>query len=145
MKKEEYPKPAYTADNVIVKNYKVLLIKRKNDPFKNCWALPGGYVNENETGLMAAIREAKEEINVDLSKLNPEFIGIYDAPNRDPRGWVISAAYGWDCSDIEVTYKAGDDAKEAKWFDLSEVDKMELAFDHNNIIKQCQYFKQYFK
>ena len=101
MLKSEYPRPAYTADNLIIlvpddvdEYQKILLIKRSNDPFKDCWALPGGYVNLGETSEDAARREALEETGLKLPGL-PQLVGVFDEPDRDPRGWVVSAAYAW--------------------------------------------------
>lgn len=145
LEKKDYPKPAYTADNLIILipdelkvNEKILLIKRLNDPFKDCWALPGGYVNPDETSSEAARREAKEETNVDLPGL-PKLIGIFDKPGRDPRGWVISAAYRWYVPQyFYSSFQAGDDAKEAQWFSLHDLPE-NMAFDHLEIIKKYLY------
>ena len=99
MLKSEYPRPAYTADNLIIlvpddvdEYQKILLIKRSNDPFKDCWALPGGYVNLGETSEDAARREALEETGLKLPGL-PQLVGVFDEPDRDPRGWEIGRAH----------------------------------------------------
>lgn len=140
--KKDYPKPSYTADNIIVSvpsddsNIpEILLIKRGNDPFKGCWAIPGGFVNEGETGEQAARREGKEEIGIDLPGI-PKFIGIYDRPGRDPRGWVIAGAWLWNIPhNLKELIKAGDDAAEARWFPVNDLP--ELAFDHAKIINDA--------
>lgn len=110
----------------------ILLIKRKNNPFKDCWALPGGFVDENEDLELAAKRELKEETNVDVQDLRQ--IGAFGKPGRDPRGHMVSVAYSavLNCSQ-EI--KAFDDAKEVKWFTINELPK--LAFDHKEIINKA--------
>jgi len=141
MLKSEYPRPAYTADNLIflvpddVDDYqKILLIKRSNDPFKDHWALPGGYVNLGETSEEAARREALEETGLKLPGL-PHLVGIFDDPNRDPRGWVVSAAYAWYLPEMLLQFvQAGDDAKDAQWFSVNDLPN--LAFDHLQIINK---------
>lgn len=143
MKKDEYPRPAYTADNVIILIpdnedvlEEILLIKRGNEPFLNGWALPGGYVNLGETSEIAARREAKEEIGIELGGL-PQLVGVFDVPGRDPRGWTVTVVYKWYLPYFRKNEVfAGDDAKEAKWFKLDEIPK-DLAFDHLEIIRKA--------
>ena len=121
-----------TVDIVIFNNDNVLLIKRKNDPFKDCWAFPGGYVDEGETFEEAAIRELKEETCLSIKNLM--FVGIQDAVDRDPRGRVIGISFSAMCNDITEA-KASDDAKELAWFNIDDVyrKKIPLAFDHRDI------------
>ena len=134
-----FPRPSVTVDCVIFgtngpsEELRVLLIKRKNPPFKDYWALPGGFVNMDETSMSAAIRELKEETGVNLSAAGPiHFVGIFDAPERDPRGRVISHAYSAALNMSSVHPVAADDAKEVGWFNISQIS--EIAFDHNKII-----------
>lgn len=127
--KNEYPKPSLTVDVIVVHDNEVLLIKRLNDPFKDSWALPGGYVDEGEDIIEAAARELSEETNIKDLPLNQ--MGTYGKPGRDPRGWVVSVAY-WSKLETKPAFKAGDDAKEAKWFPLAELPN--LAFDHKEIL-----------
>ena len=136
---QDYPRPALTADVVAFARNSagqyqimhVLLVKRENEPFKDCWALPGGFVNEHEPPIEAAKRECREETNAECEEL--EQIGAFSDPDRDPRGWVVSVAF-WTMfhSTAEVELRPADDAKEAKWFPLTDLP--DLAFDHDKII-----------
>ncbi len=107
----------------------ILLIKRKNEPFKDCWALPGGFVDENEDLKVAAIRELHEETQIEIENL--EQLKAFGKPFRDPRSHVVSIAYTGFVSP-ETNAIASDDAKEAKWFSVNDLPK--LAFDHDEII-----------
>lgn len=115
--------------------FHVLLIQRKNPPFQNQWALPGGFVEENEKIIKACQRELHEETGllVEIQKLN--FVDVFDAIQRDPRGRTISVAY--TCLADELTsIEAKDDAANAKWFKLENA--KELAFDHDQIIAKAK-------
>jgi 8-oxo-dGTP diphosphatase len=121
-----------TVDVVLIKDTnpkQLLLIKRKNEPFKDCWALPGGFVDENEDLEIAAKRELEEETQVKISELIQ--IGAYGKPFRDPRSHVVSIAYFGTVNESTIA-KASDDAKEVNWFTINNLP--ELAFDHINII-----------
>ena len=128
---------AVTVDSVIFKDVdsstKLLLIKRKNDPYKNSWALPGGFLEATESLEEGAKRELKEETGVEIEDLVQ--LNTYGAVDRDPRGRTISIAF------VGILYKkrqikAGDDAKEVNWFNLDELP--DLAFDHSKIIKDAK-------
>ena len=132
----DYPMPALTADVVMFyKNgsepMEVLLIKRKHDPYAGCWALPGGFMNIDETNHNAAVRELKEETDIMPHSLEP--IGLFDAIDRDPRGRIITFAY-WATTDSKQV-KAGDDAGEARWFKMTDLPK--LGFDHEIILSRA--------
>jgi 8-oxo-dGTP diphosphatase len=114
-------------DIIAVKAGKIALIKRKADPFKGYYALPGGGVDPHETVEEAALRELKEETNLD-GKIDC-LVGFYDSPDRDPRH-AITFAY---VVSAEGELKAADDATEAEWFDLENLPP--LAFDHAKIIE----------
>lgn len=124
-------KPRVAVDFIIKFDEGIVLIKRKN--FPEGWAIPGGMVDYGETVEEAAVREAKEETNLDIEIEG--LLGVYSEPNRDSRWHTISAAFV--CRG-KGQLKAGDDAKEAKVFKLDEIP--ELAFDHNKIIED---FKEY--
>ncbi len=123
-------KPSITVDGVIIKDGKILLIKRKNEPFKGAWALPGGFVEYGETVEKAVLREVKEETGMD-AKIK-KLVGVYSDPARDPRGHTISIVF---LLEAEGRSKAGSDAKEAKFFDLNDLPS--LAFDHKKIIEDA--------
>ena len=121
-----------TVDAVIFKKglqTEVLLIKRGREPFKDHWAIPGGFVDENEDLLTAANRELEEETGLKDIKL--EQLYTFGAPNRDPRGHMISVAY-WGIAPNNTQAVANDDAAEAEWFSINHLPL--LAFDHSQII-----------
>lgn len=129
------PRPAFTVDIVILTDHNpkaVLLIQRARPPFKDRWALPGGYVEDGETAANAAVRELHEETGVSSAEL--AFLGLYDAPGRDPRGWTISAAFMSELSE-EIEVLGGDDAQQARWFPIQQLPP--LAFDHASILSDA--------
>ena len=128
----EYKKPSITVDGAIVKNNSILLIKRKNNPYKNCWALPGGFVEYGERTEDAVIREINEETG--LKTCIKKLIGVYSDPNRDPRGHTISVVYLLKITGGEL--KSGDDAADAEFFDFNSLPK--LSFDHDIIISDIR-------
>ena len=110
----------------------VLLIRRGWDPFAGYWALPGGYVDDGETFLDAAVRELTEETGIaDIALL--EQVGVWDDPDRDPRGRVVSMAFTALLPSMPAP-TAGDDAREARWLPLTEASSTRLAFDHVLIV-----------
>ena len=89
---KNYKIPSLTTDIFIFDdNTNFILIKRKNDPFKNYWALPGGFVEYGESVETAAIREAKEETSIDVELI--DLVNVYSKPDRDPHGHTITIAY----------------------------------------------------
>ncbi len=118
----KYAKPSVTADMVIfargseAEHLEVLLIQRGRPPFRGQYALPGGFVNPDESVDDAAARELKEETGVDCGCL--EQLRTFSTPGRDPRRWVITCAYLALVEKSEITVKAGDDAKAAEWFSV---------------------------
>ncbi|AEH06140.1 NUDIX domain-containing protein [Methanothermococcus okinawensis] len=127
----KYKSPSLTVDGIVQIDDKILLIKRKNPPFKDFWAFPGGFVEYGETTENAVIREVQEETS--LKTRIKHLLGVYSDPNRDPRGHTVSVVYVLE--PIEGTIKGADDAKEAKLFKIEEVKNLNLAFDHKKIFE----------
>jgi len=127
---------AVTVDAVIFyrksKILNVLLIKRKNEPFRNQWALPGGFLEENETLEEGVKRELEEETGLKLEKIQQ--VGAFGTPGRDPRGRIISIAF-LGLIGAEAKVRASDDAVDVKWFSLNDLP--DLAFDHRKIISEA--------
>lgn len=131
----KYPRPAVTADCVVISKEsepKVLLIQRGNEPYKGCWAFPGGFMDMDETTEQCAIRELEEETGLKVSSLQQ--IGAYSKVDRDPRGRTVTVAY-LARVDASVAVVAQDDAAKAKWFPLSALPS--LAFDHEEIMRDA--------
>lgn len=133
----DHPRPAVTVDIILFAfqndELSVLLIKRRNDPFRDKWALPGGFVGEDEDLYDAALRELREETNV--TNVYLEQLYTFGAPDRDPRTRVITVAYFALLSMDEVAQQhvhGGSDAGEARWWNI--YDLPELAFDHKRIL-----------
>ena len=128
----EYPRPAVTADCIVITKEadpKVLLIERGAEPFKGCWALPGGFMNMDETTEQCAFRELEEETGLKIGEVHQ--IGAYSRVDRDPRGRTITVAY-LAVVDAPIAVIGQDDAAKAQWFPLSALP--ELAFDHDEIM-----------
>ncbi len=138
-KKKDYPKPNVTADIIITReDNKLLLIKRLRNPFKDFWALPGGFIEVGfETIEECAVREAHEETNLAIKLA--ELVGIWSEPQRDPRGHTITCVFKTRSISIaESQYaKPKDDASDILWINPydPEFEKLNLAFDHLEIIK----------
>jgi 8-oxo-dGTP diphosphatase len=132
---EEFARPALTVDVVLLAGEaprRVLLIARRLPPYAGEWALPGGFVDEGETVVVAAGRELLEETGVEVSGLR--LLGVYDTPGRDPRGWSVSVVYVLSVAS-ELEARAGDDAGDARWFASDELPA--LAFDHKLIVEDA--------
>jgi 8-oxo-dGTP diphosphatase len=121
-------------DGIVVYGDRLVFIRRRNEPYKNMLALPGGFVEEGETTEQAIVREVKEETGLEAEIL--KLIGVYSNPHRDPRGPVVSVCYALRATGI---YRASTDASEVILLRLNEVPA--LAFDHNAMIgdaeKEC--------
>ena len=131
----KYPRPAVTADCVVItkeEQPKVLLIQRGADPYKGCWAFPGGFMNMDETTEQCAIRELEEETGLRVSNVHQ--IGAYSKVDRDPRGRTITVAY-LAIIDKPVQVTGQDDAAKAEWFPVSALP--DLAFDHLEIMRDA--------
>ncbi len=130
----KYKIPSLTADVFIYDESKrFILIKRKNEPYKDSWALPGGFVEYGETVENAAIREAKEETSIDVEL--QKIINIYSEPSRDPRGHTITVAY--TAKEDFNQRKADDDAADIEIFNENDLKSIKLAFDHEKIINDA--------
>lgn len=130
-----YPRPAVTADCIVIAKEEppqVLLIKRGNEPFKGCWAFPGGFLDMDETTEACAIRELNEETGLTVTSLKQ--IGAYSRVDRDPRGRTITVAY-IALVDHPLPATGQDDADQARWFPLSSLPP--LAFDHEEILNDA--------
>ena len=126
-----YPRPMLTADCVVLNTREeVLLICRGNEPYKGCWALPGGFMEMDETIEHCAVRELMEETGIDVDERVLRLVDVYSTPGRDPRGRTVTVAYLVRADVGEA--KAGDDAAEAHWWPISALPP--LAFDHAQII-----------
>lgn len=129
-----YPRPAVTVDAIVLSAGSfILLIKRDKDPFAGMWALPGGFVDMEETLEEACIRELYEETGLRI--LQMQQFRVFDAPLRDPRHRTLSVVH-YVFTDHKVPVKGGDDAAEAQWFPIDNLPA--LAFDHGEIISAFQ-------
>ena len=131
----QYPHPAVTTDIVVFtirqNRVEVLLVKRRNPPFADCWALPGGFVDIDEDLDACALRELHEETNV--SNVYLEQLYTFGQHNRDPRERVITVSYyALIPADKLENTQAGSDASEVSWFSLDHLPP--VAFDHEVII-----------
>ena len=129
-----YPRAAVTVDCLVYRQKnsakEILLIQRKNEPFKDMWALPGGFIEMDETLKEAAVRELREETGLNLTRL--EQFHTFDSVDRDPRHRTISTVFIGKPDNDSGMLKASSDASEVKWFSLENLPV--LAFDHNDII-----------
>jgi 8-oxo-dGTP diphosphatase len=129
----EYPRPAVTADVAVLRLEElpeILLIQRKYPPFKELWALPGGFMEMEETLEQAARRELMEETGIRAAELIR--FDTYDQPGRDPRGRTITQVFVMIWKEEMGMPQAGSDAAGLQWFGLHLLP--ELAFDHNEIV-----------
>jgi len=129
-----YPRPGVTADVAVLRlvdEPEILLVQRKDSPFKNMWALPGGFMEMEETLEEAARRELLEETGIKAGELIR--FDTYDKPGRDPRGRTITQVFVMIWNEDMGIPEAGSDAKTVTWYGLHELP--DLAFDHNLIIR----------
>lgn len=130
-----YPHPAVTADCLVFASAggeeALLLIERKNDPYRGFWAFPGGFMNIDETAEAAARRELEEETGLKIGNLRQ--VGAFSKVDRDPRERVVSIVY-YTVLDMCLPVRGSDDACQARWFRLSDLPP--LAFDHSEILQK---------
>ena len=136
-KNDKSSNPGPTIDIILSENSnrnKVLIIKRKKDPFKDYFSLPGGFVNEGEKVEDAVRREAEEEL---LVKVEPtDILGVYSDPNRDPRGHIMSITFIAKITSGEL--KAGDGVAELRWLENNNLTNTKFGFDHSKILTDYQ-------
>jgi 8-oxo-dGTP diphosphatase len=133
----DYPRAMVTVDCAVFRKsgtrVEILLIRRGHEPFQDMWALPGGFIDMEETLVESASRELEEETG--LTGIDLEQLHTFGNPGRDPRGRVVTIVFtgrvAYDKSDV----KGGDDAAEARWFDVSDLPQ--LAFDHDRVIEMA--------
>lgn len=130
----DWPRPMVTVDAAVFglfeNRVKLLLINRKNEPFKGKWALPGGFVDIDEELETAVARELAEEtglVNVALEQMH-----TFGKCGRDPRGRQITIVFTGVATEGLNRIKAGDDAAKAQWFDIKKLPE-DMAFDHNEV------------
>ena len=152
-KEKEYKSPSLTADAIVLRKHKnddkhdILLVTRGHDPFKDHLAFPGGFVEYNEDPMKGCLRELKEETNLDGYDI--ELLTVRGDPKRDPRKHVVTIAYTVNVSE-NAEPKGGDDAKDAKFYDLEDIYKNykdKMSFDHYGIIEELiqKKFKNLYK
>ncbi len=133
----KYETPLITVDivlfTVIQNSLRVLLIQRKNPPYKHMWAMPGGFIHMGETLEEAAARRLREETNAEHVYL--EQLGAFGEPRRDPRARVLTVAYYALVSAEKLHIEAQDNAENVSWFSVDELP--ELAFDHREIVDKA--------
>jgi 8-oxo-dGTP diphosphatase len=131
----DHPRPAVTVDlaafALFGADLRVLMIRRKKDPFAGRWALPGGFLEIDEPIEAAARRELREETGLNV-KGPLAMIGVFGDPGRDPRGRTISLAHAAAVRDVPGDLAGADDAEEAAWLDPENC--RDLAFDHEAIL-----------
>ena len=132
----KYARPSVTVDLAVFghdgKSLRILMIRRKHAPFAGCWALPGGFLEMEESVEVGARRELKEETGLEVD--GPvSFLGAWGEPGRDPRGRTISLVYATIVPGPLPEPRGSDDAEEAAWLDPRSL--ADLAFDHDQIVK----------
>jgi mutator protein MutT len=136
---KEYKNPIPTVDAIIQKSTNsILLVKRSKDPFKNQFALPGGFVNEGETIEEAIKREVYEETSLEVHPI--DILGVYSDPKRDPRGHIMTVVF--IVLIIRGNPSAGDDAKEISWIPIEKISDIKVAFDHKLVIHDYLRWKK---
>lgn len=129
-----YPRPCVTADSLVFRKidrqWFILLIERGNEPYKGCWALPGGFMEEDEDIDDTAARELKEETCLEGIELKQ--LRAFGRPDRDPRHRTVTIAYIGIDTEHKMEAHAADDATRVRWFPIDRLPA--LAFDHDEII-----------
>ncbi|UII26544.1 NUDIX hydrolase [Fulvivirga maritima] len=117
----------------------ILLVRRRNEPFKGQWVLPGGFVEDDEDLPVAAARELEEETQITVSVEDLIQVGAYGKPGRDPRGRMVTVAYVAEINQDEQKAVGSDDAEKAQWWPLNDLPQ--LGFDHAEILEKALKLK----
>lgn len=133
----QYRNPTPTVDVILQRQSRILMVRRKKDPFKGQLALPGGFVNEGETAEAAVKREAMEETSLEVEPI--EILGVYSDPKRDPRKHILTVVFVGII--VGGSDRAGDDAESIEWVDLADIEKQQIAFDHMTILRDYKKWK----
>lgn len=138
---KEYKNPTPTVDVLLERDSKILMVRRKKDPYKDHLALPGGFVNEGETVEDAMKRETMEEISLEVHPI--DILGVYSDPSRDPRKHIMTVVFVGIIVGGEI--RANDDAASIEWIQLGNIDQLQqqklLAFDHAQILRDYRQWK----
>ena len=137
----EYKNPTPTVDVILERESKILMVRRKKDPYKDHLALPGGFVNEGETVEDAMKREAMEETSLEIHPI--DVLGVYSDPRRDPRKHIVTVVFVGII--VSGDLRANDDAASIEWIQLGSIDQLQqqrmLAFDHAQILRDYRQWK----
>ena len=137
----EYKNPTPTVDVILERESKILMVRRKKDPYKDHLALPGGFVNEGETVEEAMKREAMEETSLEVHPL--DILGVYSDPQRDPRKHIVTVVFVGII--VSGDLRANDDAASIEWIQLVSIEQLQqqklFAFDHAQILRDYHQWK----
>jgi 8-oxo-dGTP diphosphatase len=137
----EYKNPTPTVDVILERESKILMVRRKKDPYKDLLALPGGFVNEGETVEDAMKREAMEETSLEIHPI--DILGVYSDPRRDPRKHIVTVVFVGII--VSGDLRANDDAASIEWIQVASIDQLQqqkmLAFDHAQILRDYSQWK----
>lgn len=132
-----YPRAALTVDCCVFRDNhgteEILLIQRDRPPFEGFWALPGGFIEMDETLMEAAMRELKEETG--LKDIEMHQMHAFDKIDRDPRGRTISVVFTGQVMNADQKIRPASDARDVHWFTPDNIPL--LAFDHNDIVRMA--------
>ena len=136
---KQYRNTTPTVDIILERDSNVLMVRRKNDPFKDHLSLPGGFVNEGETVEDAMKREAMEETSLEVHPI--DVLGVYSDPTRDPRKHIMTVVFIGII--VGGRIRAGDDAANIEWIKLADFKRQQhqIAFDHAQILHDYYHWK----